>query len=147
MQLDLACYHEFLKLEFRDTDFGATIPKELLLENHSNLLRIIKIFFTCEGRFTRVYQYHIKILMHLTGRKPLNLPYYLFISLGKMDDKVTEMKDQVEPNLFHFSLIKLLVLKELRKKNQYWDIFAYSLKITDDYFSSPQSMIDTRSSV
>jgi hypothetical protein len=31
MQLDLACYHEFLNPEFRYTDFGATIPREILL--------------------------------------------------------------------------------------------------------------------
>jgi hypothetical protein len=97
MQLDLACYHEFLKPEFRDTDFGATIPRELLLENHSNLLRVIQRFFKCEGRFTRVYQYHIRILMHFTGRKALNIPYYLFRILGKMVDRVQVRKDQGNP--------------------------------------------------
>jgi hypothetical protein len=107
-----------LKPEFRNIDFGATIPREILLENHSNLLRVIQRFFTCEGRFTRVYQYHIRLLMHFTGRKPLNLPYYLFRSLGKMVDRVQVRKDQGEPSLFHFSLIKLLVLEELRKRNQ-----------------------------
>jgi hypothetical protein len=147
MQLDLACYHEFLKPEFRDTDFGATIPRELLLENHSNLLRVIQRFFTCEGRFTRVYQYHIRLLMHFTGRKPLNLPYYLFRSLGKMDDRVQVRKDQGEPSLFHFSLIKLLVLEELRKRNQDWEAFVSSSQIAVDSFSSPQSMRDTPSSV
>jgi hypothetical protein len=111
MQLDLACYHEFLKAKFRDTDFGATIPRELLLENNSILLRLIQRFFTCGGRFTRVYQYHIRLLMHFTGRKPLNLPYYLYRSLGKMDGRVQVSKYQVEPNLFHFSLIKFLVLE------------------------------------
>jgi len=27
IQLDLACYHEFFKPEFRNIDFGATIPR------------------------------------------------------------------------------------------------------------------------
>jgi hypothetical protein len=137
MQLDLACYHEFLKPEFRDADFGATIPRELLLENHSNLLRVIQSFFTCEGRFTRVYQYHIRLFMHFTGRKPLNLPYYLYRSLGKMDDRVQVRKDQVEPILFHFSLIKILVLEELGKRNQDWETFSYSSKIATYSFSIP----------
>jgi hypothetical protein len=121
MQLDLSYYHDFLKLESRNTDFGATIPRELLLEIHSNLLRVIQSFFTCEGRFTRVYQYHIRILMHFTGKKPLNLPYYLFRSLGKMADRVQVRIYQGEPSLFHFSLIKLFVLEELRKMKQDWE--------------------------
>jgi hypothetical protein len=54
MQLDLSCYHEFLKPEFRNINFGATIPRDILLENHSNLLRVIQRLFTCEGIFTRV---------------------------------------------------------------------------------------------
>jgi len=94
MQLYLACYHEFLKPRFRDTYFGATIPREILLENHSSLLRVIQRFFTCERRFTRVYQYHIRLLMHFTDRKPLNLPYYLYKILGKMDDRVQVRKYQ-----------------------------------------------------
>jgi hypothetical protein len=44
IQLDLYFYHEFLKLEFRDIDFGAAICKELLSENYSRLLRVIKYF-------------------------------------------------------------------------------------------------------
>jgi hypothetical protein len=126
MQLDLSFYHEFLTPKFRDTDFGATIPRELILENHRILLRVIQRFFTCEGRFTKVYQYHIKLLMHFTSRKPLNLTYYLFKSLGNMDDRVQARKDLMEPNLFHFSLIKFLVLEELRKRNQDSDTFASS---------------------
>jgi hypothetical protein len=103
IQLDLACYHEFLKPEFRDTDFGATIPRELLLENHSKLLRVIQIFFTCEGRFTRVYQYHIRLLMHFTGRKPLNFPYFLYRSLGKMVTEYKQGKTRLNPtfSIFH----------------------------------------------
>jgi hypothetical protein len=31
MQLDLSYYHDFLKPEFRNTNFGATIPREILL--------------------------------------------------------------------------------------------------------------------
>jgi hypothetical protein len=112
--------------EFRDTDFGATIPREHLLENHSTKLIVIKRFFTCEGRFTRVYQYHIRLLMHFTGRKPLNLPYYLFKILGKMANRMKVRKCLVEPSLFHFSLIKLLVLEEHRKRNQDSKTFASS---------------------
>jgi hypothetical protein len=147
MQLDLSYYHDFLKPKFRNTKFGATIPREILLESHSDLLRVIQRFFTCEERLNRVYQYHIRILMHFTGKKPLNLPYYLFISLGKMDDKVQLRKEQGDASLFHFSLIKLLVLEELRKRNQDWESFLISSSIEVDSLGIPQSLRNIPSSV
>jgi hypothetical protein len=85
--------------------------------------------------------------MHFTGKKPLNLPYYLFRSLGKMVDRVQVRRDQGEPSLFHFSLIKLLVLEELRKRNQDWEVFVASSQIAVDSLNNPQSMRDTPSSV
>jgi hypothetical protein len=147
MQLDLSHYHDFLKPEFRNSKFGATIPREFLLKSHSDLLRVIQRFFTCEGRFNKVYQYHIRLLMHFTSKKPLNLPYYLFRSLGKMADRVQLRKEQGDASLFHFSLIKLLVLEELRKRNQDWESFLNSSGIAVDSLSSPQSWRNTPSSV
>jgi hypothetical protein len=147
MQLDLSYYHEFLKHEFRNTYFGATIPRELLLESHRNLLRVIQRFFICEGGFTRVYQYHIRLLMHFTYKKHLNIPYYIFRSLGKMAAIVQVRRYQGEPGLFHFSLIKMLVLEDLRKRNLDWEVFVASSKIADDSLNNPQSMRDTPSLV
>jgi hypothetical protein len=40
-----------------------------------------------------------------------------------MVDKVQTKSKQVESSLFHFSLIKLLVLKELRKRKREWTFF------------------------
>ena len=34
-----------------------------------------------------IYQYHFSLLLHFTGKKLLDLPFFLFISLGKMSDK------------------------------------------------------------
>lgn len=78
---------------------------------------MIQIFFTCEGRFGRVYQYHFRLLMHFIGKNPLKLPFYLFINIGKMEDKVWGKKSQVDHIIFHLSLIKLLMMEEIRKKN------------------------------
>ena len=89
-----------------------------MLEYHDQLLRVIQRYFTCEAKFNKVYLYDIRLLMHFTGKKALNLPYYLCRILGMMADKVQAKSKQVEPSLFHFSLIKLLVLKELKKTNR-----------------------------
>jgi hypothetical protein len=35
-----------------------------------------------------IYQYHIRILLHFTGKDVMNLPFYLFRSIDKMVDRV-----------------------------------------------------------
>jgi hypothetical protein len=118
MQLDIFHYHDFLKPGFRNYKFRATIPREFLLKSHIDLLRVIQKFLTCEGRFDKVRQYHFRLLMNFTSKKPLNLPFYLLRSLVKMDDRVQLRKEKGDALLFQFSLIKLLVLEELRKRTQ-----------------------------
>jgi hypothetical protein len=86
----------------------------------------------CEGRFDRVYQYHIRLLMHFTGKIPLSLPFYLYRSLGKMEDRVQARDDQLKSSMFHFSLVKLLEVEELGKLNRDWDSFLTSTKISLD---------------
>jgi hypothetical protein len=132
MPLELMFYIDFLKPQYRKQKIGATIPREYLLEPYEKLLRVIQRYFTCEGRFDRVYQYHIRLLMHFTGKIPLNLPFYLYRSLGKMADKVQARVDQLKSSLFHFSLVKLLVVEELRKINRDWESFLTSTNISLD---------------
>jgi hypothetical protein len=93
---------------------------------------VVQCYFTCEGRFDRVYLYHIRLLMHFTGKNPLNLPFYLYKSLGKMADMVQARVDQLKSSLFHFSLVKLLVVEELKKSNRDWDSFLTSTNISLD---------------
>jgi hypothetical protein len=88
MPLDPIFYTDFLKPKYRKQKFGATIPREYVLEHYEKLLRVIQRYFTCEGRFDMVYQYHIRLLIYFTGKRLMNLPYYLYRSLGKMADKV-----------------------------------------------------------
>jgi hypothetical protein len=94
-----------------------------MLEYFDNILKVIYRYFTCEGRFNMVYQYHIKLLMHFTRKEPLNIPFYLLINLGKMLDKVQDKSKKLGTIVFHFDLIKMLVLEELKKTNSYWDAF------------------------
>jgi len=68
MPLDSILYTNFLKPRYKKQNFGATIPRECILEHYERLLRVIQRYFTYEGRFDRVYQYHIRILMHFTEK-------------------------------------------------------------------------------
>jgi hypothetical protein len=69
--------------------------------------------------------------MHFTGKKPLNLPFFLHRSLEKMADNVQAEADQPGNNLSHLSLIKLLVVEELRRLNKDWDSFMISADIPE----------------
>jgi hypothetical protein len=114
MPLDTSCYIDYIKPEYRNRKIGANIPNEYRLEPFEKLLNIIQKYFTSEGRLDKVHQYHISIMMHFTGRSPLNLPFFLCRSLGKMVDNVRAKVDQPKNNLFHFSLIKMLVVEEIK---------------------------------
>jgi hypothetical protein len=76
-----------------------------------------------------VYSYHIRLLMHFTGKNPLNLPLFLYRSLGKMAESVQAKADQPRNNLFHFSLINMLVVEELIRLNKDWNSFLISANI------------------
>jgi hypothetical protein len=77
--------------------------------------------------------------MHFTGKKTLNIPYYLCRILGKMDNKVQAKSKQVEPSLFHFNLIKLLIFEELKKTNREWSSFLYTSGFCAETNISPPS--------
>jgi hypothetical protein len=77
-------------------------------------------------------KYHIRLLLHFTRKKPLKLPFYLYRSLEKMADRVQARDDQLKSSLFHFSLVNLLVVEELRKLNMNWDSFLTSANISLD---------------
>jgi hypothetical protein len=93
---------------------------------------VIRRYFTCERRSDRIYPHHIRLLMHFTGKIPLNLPFFLHQSLGGMADNVQAEADQPKKNLFHISLIKLLVVEELRRLGKDWDSFLISVDIPRD---------------
>lgn len=64
-----------------------------------------------------------------------------------MADKVEGKESQLEPCLFHFSLVKLLVLEELRKIDISWQTFVDSSKLVDDFPTSPLIKRETPSLV
>ena len=81
--LDLNHYKPFLKPDHQDA-CQAIFPFSHLLTSYAPLMRFIMKYFTCEGRFSRVYAYHIRFLMHFTRTQLLNLPFFLYRSIDKM---------------------------------------------------------------
>jgi len=65
--------------------------------------------------------------MHFKGVKSLNLPYFLHRSIGNMAGKIHGNTKNFESHLFHYSLIKLLIVKELGKRKKTWGFFLEKL--------------------
>jgi hypothetical protein len=57
-----------------------------------------------------IYQYHIRLRLHFTGKDVMNLPFYLFISIGKMSDMVWAKSMEVDTSVFHSRLKNMLVM-------------------------------------
>jgi hypothetical protein len=118
MPLEILCYKEFIKPNCINGKVGAGVPSQYLRGPFQKILKVIKRYFTCEGRFDSVYPYHIMLSMHFTGKKPLNLPFFLHRSLENMENSVQAETNQPGNNLSNFSLIKLLVVEQLRHLNK-----------------------------
>jgi hypothetical protein len=81
MTWDALCYEEFIKLDCLNGKVEEGVPSRYLKEPFRKLLRVIRKYFTYEGRFDRIHPNHIKLLMHFTGRRQLSLPLFLHQSL------------------------------------------------------------------
>ena len=135
VSLDLNHYQPFLKPRYQ-ADCKTIFPFSHILERYAPLMKVIMKYFTCEGRFSRLYSYHIRILMHFTSAKLLHLPYYLYRSIYKMSYIVQKRPpSQQMQSLFHHSLIKMIVLHHLEQQGIPWEVF-----ITHDVFKNPQNI-------
>jgi hypothetical protein len=128
----------FLKPEYQGDNLSKGLPRNHMVEYFDKMFRVIKRYFTCEGRFNMVYQYNIRLLLHFTGKESMNLPFYLFRSIGKMSDRVQAKSKQVDTSVFHYSLIKMLVFEELKKTNNDWDVFLAGSRFQPDVAHTPQ---------
>lgn len=132
-RLDLTHYHPFLKPSVQ-AECEAIFPFSHLLDRYALLMNIIMKYFTCDGRFSRVYSYHIRILMHFTTTKLLHMRYYLC----KIIEKISSIMKKRPPaqqmsSLFHNSLIKVIVSYQLEQKGIPWEVFITH----DDFTTSP----------
>jgi len=113
LKFEMAPCQEFFKQEFIGSDLTKSVLRSYVKNSYANLLTCIQKYFTCDGRYHKVYSYHFKLLLHFTRKISLDLPFYMFHSLGKMYDKVQLKKEACESSLLHHGLIKLIVLHEL----------------------------------
>jgi hypothetical protein len=92
-------------------------PANMLKQRWHDLLMIIKQFITCEGRYGFVFLFHLRLLMVFMGFE-LNVPHYLHRSLFKMVKRYK--RSQADTSLFHYGLIKMIMVYELGLHRDSW---------------------------
>ena len=132
MHLNLIQYRPFLKPSCQ-ADCKTMFPFSHLLDIYVLLMNIIMKYFTYEGRFSRVYSYHRRLLMHFTKTKLLHMPYYLCKSIEKMSSIMKKRHPfQHMSSLFHHSLIRVIISHQLEQQGIPWEVF-----IAHDDFKIP----------
>jgi hypothetical protein len=96
------------------------LPVTMLKQRWHDLLMVIKQFITCEGRYGFVFLHHLRLIMVFMGFE-LNMPYYLHRSLFKMSKKYK--RNQADSSLFHYGLVKMIVVCHLGLHRDCWDDF------------------------
>jgi hypothetical protein len=139
MALSSAYDKDIFKPEYQDNDLSKSIPRSKLIDQFEKILKIIQRYFTCEGRFNTLYQYHVRLLLYFTGKVEMNIPYYLLISIGNMSDRIQDKSKYVDSSLFHSRLIRMLVSEELGKKEISRENFVVTSHFKLDLASTPKS--------
>ena len=97
-------------------------------------MKLIIKYFSCEGRFSRLYAYHIRLLMHFTSVRIMNLPYFMCQNVEKMTTLMQRKTPEQQYNsIYHFALIKIVVTHQLGLQGISWEDF-----ISNDFFIAPQ---------
>jgi hypothetical protein len=123
--------NKFLVPEHQDPDWSQGIHVSWIKEDWKGSLTTVQRYITGEGRFNIVHCYHLRFLMHLSGDKELNLPYYLLKSLTKMARRVQGHPESSHRSLYHQGLIKLLVTFSLEELEMPWDYFLKSVGLKE----------------
>lgn len=108
-------------------------PFRFLRNEYAPLMRLIMRYFTCEGRFSRVYSYHIRLLMHFTRVRMMKILVFLCQNIERMVPLMQRKSPaQQYRSLYHYGLIQLVVIHQLVQHDIPWEEF-----ISREFFTAP----------
>jgi hypothetical protein len=139
MTLNVSFSMDFLKPDYQIENLSKGVPRSHLVEDFDKMLKIIHRKLTCEGRFNVLYQYHVSLFIHFTGKDAMIIPFYLLRSMGKMFDRFQDNYKVVDTSVFHSRLIKMLFMEEFKKRNIPWEHFIVYSHMQLDIASILQS--------
>ena len=115
-------------------------PFRYLKDEYAPLMKLIMKYFSCEGRFSRTYAYHIRLLMHFTKVQMMNIPIFICRNIERMNTFMQHKTPQQQlNNLYHFALSKILVVHQLGVQGITWDDF-----ISRDFFRASQGLSEVK---
>ena len=89
-------------------------PFRFMKDEYAPLMKLIMKYFSCEGRFSRLYAYHIRLLMHITRVRMMNILYFVCRNIERMTTFIQHRTPQQQLNsVYRFALIKILVVHQL----------------------------------
>lgn len=99
-------------------------PFWFLKEYYAPLMRLIIRYFSCEGQFSCLYAYHIRLLMHFTRVRLMDIPYFMCQNIERMTTLVQKKTlEQQYNNIYHYALIKIIVVHQLGLQGITWEDF------------------------
>ena len=120
--------HDFiLKPYYQHVAGTKGFHREWVKLEYLNPLAIIIRLITREGNFTVFKAFHFRLLAHFVNQQFLNFLFYFLKILENMSNQVK--KNMVNPmgSLYHHSLIKLLIVHQLKERNQTWENFLFKV--------------------
>ena len=89
-------------------------PLRYLKDEYAPLMKLIMKYLSSEGRFSCLYAYHIRLLMHFTKVRMMNIPCFICRNIERMNTFMQHNTPQQQLNsVYHFALIKILVVHQL----------------------------------
>lgn len=132
-QIDGENYEPYIKAGYL-RQLSRFFPFQYLKDSYAPLMKLIIKYFSYEGQFSRLYAYHIKLLMHFTRVRMMNLPYFMCRNIENMTTLVQQKTPQQQFNSkYHFTLIKIVVMHQLGLQGISWEDFIYHV-----FFMAPQ---------
>ena len=104
-----------------DTKLKIGVPVKFLKPEWRSYYEILVRYVSCDGRFSHLHYYHLRLLLALQGCR-LNLPFYLWQSLKKMSQAVQSFNNP-DRSIFHHGLVKIIVQHQLYLNGKTWDEF------------------------
>jgi hypothetical protein len=115
--LPVEIVNQFLLLECQIPNWSQGIPQNWMKKEWQTALMIIRRYITCDGWFSLVHLYHIRLLMHLNGDSPLCLPFFLLKILSKMSKRIQTHLTIAGKSLFYQRFIKPSLCMHWEKSN------------------------------
>jgi len=120
-------WHKFFRPN-APREIGKGLSCNLLKKKYKEPMLIIMQYVTCNGRFSLILAYHLRLLMVFEGQT-LNMPFYFLKSLFKMAK--TYQNELDHKLIFHHGLIFMLLLHELIKHHISWEKFLSKIQLDD----------------